>query len=77
MSGVRVPPGWPPSVVEHALNSRWLCPRRTTDASMSVTVRVPLGTCSSDVYFSGIAFARSTGTAVTLFCGEPSITRSE
>ena len=28
-------------------------------------------------YFSGIGVARSTGTAVTLFCGEPSITRSE
>ena len=28
-------------------------------------------------YFSGIGVARSTATAVTLFCGEPSITRSE
>ena len=30
-----------------------------------------------DGYFVGIGIARSTGTAVTLFCGEPSITRSE
>ena len=28
-------------------------------------------------HFTGIGVARSTGTAVTLFCGEPSITRSE
>ena len=28
-------------------------------------------------YLSGIGVARSTGTAVTLFCGDPSITRSE
>ena len=28
-------------------------------------------------YFVGISIARSTGTAVTLFCGEPSMTRSE
>lgn len=28
-------------------------------------------------YFTGMGVARSTGTVVTLFCGEPSITRSE
>lgn len=28
-------------------------------------------------YFSGMAVAAGTGTAVTLFCGEPSISRSE
>ena len=30
-----------------------------------------------EAHRSGIGVARSTGTAVTLFCGEPSITRSE
>ena len=32
---------------------------------------------ASGRHFTGIGVARSTGTAVTLFCGEPSITRSE
>jgi hypothetical protein len=32
---------------------------------------------SRATYFVGIGIARSTGTAVTLFWGEPSITRSE
>jgi hypothetical protein len=29
------------------------------------------------VYFTGITVPAGTGTAVTLFCGEPSMTRSE
>jgi len=32
---------------------------------------------SSPAYFTGMTVPRSTGTAVTLFCGEPSMTRSE
>ena len=32
---------------------------------------------ASRLYLSGIGVARFTATAVTLFCGEPSITRSE
>ena len=36
---------------------------------------VPCGACAA--YLTGIGVARSTGTAVMLFCGEPSMTRSE
>lgn len=32
---------------------------------------------AGEAYRSGIGIERSTGTAVTAFCGEPSITRSE
>lgn len=36
-----------------------------------------LSESKDDHFLTGITVPRSTGTAVTLFCGEPSMTRSE
>ena len=48
-----------------------MSPARAGASPRSINISV------GQAYFSGIVRARSTATAVTLFCGEPSITRSE
>ena len=50
--------------------------RRRWPRSAASPACVPRAAASGG-HFIGIGVARSTGTAVTLFCGEPSITRSE
>ncbi len=51
---------------------RWRCSTRRCGRDSAATRRRP-----TTHLVSGIGVARSTATAVTLFCGEPSITRSE
>ena len=57
-------------------DSQSLC-RFRVRAVAGTPTSMPGWTDAEADYFTGIGVARSTGTAVTLFCGEPSITRSE
>jgi hypothetical protein len=74
-------PPFHPSGVARALPVDRFLGRFELHTHLMRTGHVNCGRCpqadSEAAYFIGIGVARSTGTAATLFCGEPSITRSE